>query len=243
MNTFYERWAQKETSTDYGLREETLEWKARIFAKLIPKDHRFRTLLEVGCAEGILAYELSQLLKVDFTVGVDISKHFLNFGKGRYQAIRFIQNDGILPFKDRSFDLAICSDFIEHVFQISPCLHEIRRVSKFALFKIPVEFCLAGNFFRAVGIYPRFGESHPSGHLHMFSKRTAKEIIEKHGFFIINLSFEITPFKILYHDVSKLRTCLNPFTYLGILSRIAFPRWYLPLMGGSVFAYARSEGQ
>jgi len=243
MRGFYERWAQKEMSKDYVLREKTLQWKARILAKLIPKDHGFRTVLEVGCAEGFLIHELSRLLKTDFAVGIDISKHFLRFGKERYPAIRFVQNDGILPFKDKSFDLTICSDFIEHISQISPSLHEIKRVSKFILFKIPVESCLTGNFFRATGIYPRCGENHPSGHLHLFSKTSAQEVIKKHGFSIINLSFEITPFTILYHHVRKIRIYLNPLTYLGIFSRRVFPSYYLPLLGGNLFAYARSEGR
>jgi hypothetical protein len=241
MRAFYERWAQKEMSTDYELREKTLKWKANIFAKLIPKDQGFRTLLEVGCAEGFLINELRRLLKVDFAVGLDISKHFLNFGKERYPAIQFIQNDGFLPFKDKSFDLTICSDFIEHVWQISEYLDEIRRVSNFILFKIPVESCVIGNFFRATGIYPKCGENHPSGHLHLFSKTSAQEIIKKHGFSVINLSFEITPFTILYHHVPKIRIYLNPLTYLGILSRGAFQGYYLPLLGGNLFAYARSE--
>lgn len=229
-------------SKDYVLREKTLQWKARIFSKLIPKDHRFRTLLEVGCAEGFLIHELSRLLKTDFAVGIDISKHFLSFGKERYHAIQFVQNDGILPFKDKSFDLTICSDFIEHILQISPSLHEIKRVSKFILFKIPVESCLTGNFFRATGIYSRCGENHPSGHFHLFSKKSAQEIIKKHGFSIINLSFEITPLRILYYHAPKIRIYLNPTTYLGILCRVAFPCYYLFLMGGNLFAYVRSEG-
>ncbi len=60
MRGFYERWAQKEMSTDYELREKTLQWKANILAKLIPKDQGFSTLLEVGCAEGYLIHELSR---------------------------------------------------------------------------------------------------------------------------------------------------------------------------------------
>jgi hypothetical protein len=106
-----------------------------------------------------------------------------------------------------------------------------------------VESCVVGNFFRATGIYPKCGENHPSGHLHLFSKKSAQEIIKKHRFSIINLSFEITPLTILYHHVPKIRIYLNPITYLGILSRVAFPSYYLPLLGGNIFAYVRSEGK
>lgn len=241
MKTFYEDWAQKEISGDHRLREQTLRWKAKVFTKLIPEDPRFRTLLDVGCAEGVLTDELSKLLKIDFSVGIEISTNFIRLGKERGKNTQFVQNDGVLPFKDKSFDLVICSDFIEHVSDISKYLNEIRRVSKFILFKIPIESCFIGNFLRAMGIYPRCGEDHPSGHLHLFSKKLAQEVIEKHGFSVINLSFEITPLTILYHNVSKFRILLNPFTYLGLFSRLTFPRWYIPLMGGNLFAYVGTE--
>lgn len=241
MKTFYENWAQKEILGDYPLREKTLRWKARVFAHLIPEGWRFRTLLDVGCAEGILTDELSRLLKVDFSVGIDISANFIRIGRERGKTIQFVQNDGALPFKTRCFDLTICSDFIEHVPDISKYLDEVRRVSRFILFKVPIESCLVGNLLRTVGIYPRSGADHPSGHLHLFSKKSARDVIEKHGFSVISLSFEITPLTILYHNVSKFRVFLNPFTYLGLFSRFAFPRWFIPLLGGNLFAFAGSE--
>lgn len=239
MRTFYENWAEHEVSKNYDLRKITLLWKAKVFSKLIPGCHKFRTLFDVGCAEGILAAELSKLLDIEFAVGIDISTNFIRLGKERYKKIQFLQNDGLLPFKDKSFDITVCSDFIEHVSEISKYLSEIRRVSKFILFKIPIESCLTGNFFRAIGLYPKSGRDHPSGHLHLFSRGSALEIIELNGFSIINFSFEITPQKILYYKVSKTRMYLNPFTYLERLSRKFSPSWYLPLLGGNLFAFCK----
>jgi len=233
---FYEDWARKEIATFSDGRELTLKWKAKVLAGLVPKDWRLRNLLDIGCAEGTLIDELKRLLQIEFAVGIDIAGNFINSGKHRYREIHFLQNDGNLPFKDKSFELTICSDFIEHTPEISKYLLEIKRVSKFILFKIPVESCLTGNIFRTVGLYPKVGIEHPSGHLHLFSKTTAQEVVEKSGFSIIHFSFEITPPIILYQNVSRLRRYLNPVTYLEMLSRRLYPKGHLRLMGGNLFA-------
>jgi len=238
--TFYENWADQEISKNYDLRKMTLLWKSKIFSKLVPRCHQFRNLLDVGCAEGILTTELRKLLNIELAVGIDISINFIYLGKDRDKTIHFLQNDGLLPFKDKSFDITICSDFIEHVADILKYLQEIRRVSKFTLFKIPIESNLVGDLFRAIGLYPKHGKDHPSGHLHMFSKESALEVIKLNGFSIITYSFEITPLMILYHSVSKIRVFLNPLTYLGIFSRIIFPKWHIPLMGGNLFAFCKA---
>ncbi len=38
MRTFYENWATKELSDNFLLRAMTLQWKAKVFANIVPKD-------------------------------------------------------------------------------------------------------------------------------------------------------------------------------------------------------------
>ena len=217
----------------------TLQWKARVLSNLIPKDHGYRSLLDIGCAEGILTDELSRLLNITLAVGIDISRLFIQWGKERHKTIQLIHGDGSLPFKDKSFDLTICSDFIEHLSEVSKFLQNIKRVSKFVLFKIPIESCLVGNLLRRVGVYENVGKDHPSGHIHLFSKKSAMNIVEQNGFSIIRYSFEITPQNILYYGVPKAKFYLNPFIYLERMSRRFFRRWYIPLWGGHLFVLCK----
>ena len=237
---FYDNWAKQEVSANYEKRQMTLFWKAEVFAELIPRRYQFASLLEVGCAEGILTAELSKTLKVGLAVGIDISGNFLHLGKEKYETVQFLQNDGSLPFKDKSFDLTICSDFLEHVPEVSKYLLEIRRVSKYVLFKIPVELCLIGNLFRGIGFYPKIGQHHPAGHLHLFDRGDALKLIKLGGFSVVNFSFEITPLAILYGDVPWVLIFLNPFTYLGVFVRTVLPKFYLPLLGGNLFAFCKA---
>ncbi len=237
--TFYEQWAEQEVLKNRTQREETLLWKVKVLTRLIPPSLRFRTLLDIGCAEGILGSKISQLLTMELAVGIDLSEHFIRQGKEKNKNIQFLQNDGILPFKAKSFDLTICSDFIEHVKDPSKYLDEIRRISRYILFKIPIEDCLIGNILRRLNLSPRIGQGHPSGHLHLFHRGSALEILKRHGFTILHFSFEITPFRILYLGVSKLRIFLNPLTYFGLMTRTIYPKGYLPLWGGNLFAFCK----
>jgi len=164
---------------------------------------------------------------------------FIRLGKETYKTIHFLQNDGLLPFKDKSFDITICSDFIEHVSEIPKYLQEIRRVSKFILFKIPIESCGLGIYSGLLAYIPSMVKIILRGISISFKgvcfgDDSIKTVLHSPIF------FEITPLMILYHHVSKLRIYFNPLTYLGIFSRIISPTWYLTLMGGNLFAFCKA---
>ncbi|HLF34884.1 MAG TPA: class I SAM-dependent methyltransferase [Cyclobacteriaceae bacterium] len=49
-------------------------------------------------------------------------------------------NGNELPFRDKEFNLAICSHVLEHVENPRTTLREIRRISEYQVFEIPVDF-------------------------------------------------------------------------------------------------------
>jgi SAM-dependent methyltransferase len=90
-------------------------------SKLI--DHNSK-VLDFGCDDGRLSYELLKL-RPDISIrGIDIQSH-------RNELIDKVMYDGKkLPFKDNSFDCVFCSDVLHHCPDLKFSLEEIKRVSK-----------------------------------------------------------------------------------------------------------------
>jgi ubiquinone/menaquinone biosynthesis C-methylase UbiE len=83
---------------------------------LIPKD-RSICVLDVGCGKGMWGYFLRALRNnVAYLCGLDITAAYV-----RFVAKRSVYDDVILcdcshmPFKDRSFDVALLSEVLEHL--------------------------------------------------------------------------------------------------------------------------------
>lgn len=98
----------------------------RLISKLNPK-----TILDVGCASGRMANEVSKIFPKAKISAIDIYSNAINFGKKKYPNINFKLSDAHkLPFKKNSFDLVICYEVIEHVIDPGKVLAEIKRVLK-----------------------------------------------------------------------------------------------------------------
>lgn len=83
--------------------------------------------LDVGCGDGgtsgpwLTAHAESYL-------GVDISESAVQMATERGLDARAITDATDLPFEDGSFDLAVCSEVLEHLFEPQHAIAEIRRV-------------------------------------------------------------------------------------------------------------------
>jgi SAM-dependent methyltransferase len=85
----------------------------------------YKSVLDVGCDEGYLR----QLLKPQRYVGIDVTD----------KADLRLDLDKIdrLPFSDGEFDLAFCSNLIEHLENIHLAIDEIIRVGKLSFITTP----------------------------------------------------------------------------------------------------------
>jgi ubiquinone/menaquinone biosynthesis C-methylase UbiE len=127
----------------------SLEWRntgARSKALNIislSKSITFKNVLEVGAGEGSI---LSWLSEWDFCRDlncVEISESGIEMIKAKQ-----IENlkdillfDGYhIPYADDHFDLVICSHVLEHVEHERILLREIKRVSKYQIFEVPIDF-------------------------------------------------------------------------------------------------------
>lgn len=103
----------------------------------------FTNVLEVGCGEGSILYWLSKWgFSADLN-GIDISKSGVELLKSKN--IEHVKDillyDGYsIPYADNHFDLLICSHVMEHVEYERTLLKEIKRVSKYQIFEVPIDF-------------------------------------------------------------------------------------------------------
>ena len=149
----------------------------RAFARRLERP----AVLEVGCGEGHLARYLADGWDVPPIVAFDISpavvREAARIGGGpRF----FVGSSYALPFPDKSFDLVIMCEVMEHLATPEMALAEITRVSRQGcLVSVPREpLWRALNLAR--GSYWRDWGNTP-GHVQWWSKRAFLRLVGRHG--------------------------------------------------------------
>jgi 2-polyprenyl-3-methyl-5-hydroxy-6-metoxy-1,4-benzoquinol methylase len=153
-----------------------------------------KSILDAGCGEG---FTMDKLLKEKVTSnieGVEYSKEAIALGKKLYPSLTIRQGSVYnLPYKDRSFDLVICTEVLEHLKDPTKALKEMLRVTKkYLIISTPNEpFFMLGNFLRGKNL-SRLGND--PGHINHWSCLGLKIYLEKNGLTIkkIKLPFPWT---------------------------------------------------
>ena len=155
--------------------ERTLD---RLFASAGPK-----SVLDVGCGEGVLTYRWAEQLGEKPIVGIDLAdpKLAAEWRTRRRENLEFRTfAGGALPFPDRAFDLAAAIEVLEHVPDPERTLADMARVSaRHLLVSVPREPLWRGlNVAR--GAYLRDLGNTP-GHVNHWSKHAFIRLVEEHG--------------------------------------------------------------
>ncbi|OGH08933.1 MAG: hypothetical protein A2152_03500 [Candidatus Levybacteria bacterium RBG_16_35_6] len=143
------------------------------------------SVLDVGCGEGFTLKKLKEKgIGKEFT-GIDSSKEAIALGKNENPDLDLQTGDIYnLKFRDKSFDLVISTEVLEHLEDPKKALEELRRVSKkYLLLSVPNEpwFYLFN--------YTQWGKD--IGHINKWSSRGFKKFIASNGLKIISAK---TPF-------------------------------------------------
>ena len=109
----------------------------------LAKNIQFKNVLEVGAGEGSILKWLSEFNFCDDLNCVEISESGISLIKEKN--IRNLNDvllfDGYrIPYSDNHFDLVICSHVLEHVEHERILLREIKRVSRYQIFEVPIDF-------------------------------------------------------------------------------------------------------
>jgi len=158
----------------------------KLTAKLNPK-----TILDVGCASGRMANEISKIFPRARITGVDAYKRAVEFGKKAYPHINFKLADAHkLPFKTSSFDFVVCYEVIEHLIDPLVALKEMKRVLKKDGRAIVAMD--SGNWlFRIVWWISEktISKVWQNAHLHPYRHTELEKVIKQAGFKIIKRHF------------------------------------------------------
>lgn len=118
------------STVDYGAydkwREESLasSWQRFGDPKIEAQD-----ILDFGCGDGQLAGFIARHKNPLSVTGVDIDQAALQRARANFPDVTFIEGTvGGLPFPDRSFDVIVAFDMLEHVMQPGAILKELYRV-------------------------------------------------------------------------------------------------------------------
>jgi 2-polyprenyl-3-methyl-5-hydroxy-6-metoxy-1,4-benzoquinol methylase len=142
-----------------------------------------RSVLDVGCGEGVLVHRWAQRLGDGRVVGVDLEEESIQAGWAERRApnlaYRVVDSEE-LPFGDGEFDLAAAIEVLEHVPDPERTLAEMARCARsHLLVSVPRE-PLWRMLNMARGAYwPQLGNT--PGHINHFSRRGFERLLAAHG--------------------------------------------------------------
>jgi ubiquinone/menaquinone biosynthesis C-methylase UbiE len=166
--------------------DNTEEWrKISAFGKVmniteITKGIDFKNLIDIGAGDGNILSLLSENKFCEDLTAVEISESAIEQIKKKKIAglSRIVQFDGyILPFKDKEFDLAICSHVIEHVEFPRTLLREIKRISKNQILEVPIDFSFK--------VDKKFKHFYEYGHINIFTPALFNFLLLTEGFEVL----------------------------------------------------------
>ncbi len=146
-------------------------------------------ILDIGCGSGFLAGLIRKELPDIEIHGVDFSIEALKRCKNLSQVYCVDLEQSHLPFKGEVFDLIICTEVLEHLFQPERVVAEIHRlltINGIGIITVP-------NFsfwrFRLQSLFGKVPNivSHP-GHFQVFNLELLRKLINKFSIQIISIS-------------------------------------------------------
>lgn len=152
------------------------------FEKLegLVKEIEPRNLLEIGCGEGIVSFFLRERLPAVEVIAGDFDAMALEVATALLGPNFIVRFDGrAVPFKDKSFDLAMAIEVIEHLREPEKMVKELERVSRKAIIiSVPeMPFYQLSNLLLLKNLR-RFGEH--KGHLVKFNRGRLFSLIKRH---------------------------------------------------------------
>lgn len=142
-----------------------------------------RSLLDVGCGEGVLVHKWAQRLPAARVVGIDLAEDSIQAGWQERQAPNLeyrVMKAENLPFADEEFELASAIEVLEHVPDPEHTVAEMARcASGHLLVSVPRE-PMWRTLNMARGAYLSDLGNTP-GHLNHWSKRSFVRMLERHG--------------------------------------------------------------
>lgn len=142
-----------------------------------------RSLLDVGCGEGVLVHRWALQMPDARIVGIDLQEESIQAGWAARQApnleYRTMPAEN-LPFATNEFDLATAIEVLEHVPEPERTLAEMARCAeRHLLVSVPREPLWRGLNMARGAYLGQLGNT--PGHLNHWSKRSFVRLLARHG--------------------------------------------------------------
>ena len=142
-----------------------------------------RSLLDVGCGEGVLVKRWAERLGECRVVGIDLEEESIQAGWAERPAPNLeymVMTADVLPFAEDEFDMATAIEVLEHVPDPDRTLAEMARCAeRHLLVSVPREplwrmlNMARGSYWGTLGNTP--------GHLNHWSRRSFVKLLARHG--------------------------------------------------------------
>jgi SAM-dependent methyltransferase len=177
VNEFEKKYYEAEGFwTEQALSDAGNTARIEFTARSVPND--CKTLVDVGCGNGLFLRKVRELRPAVELFGVDRSNEALTY----VDAEKAVGDISKLPFPDRSFDCVVCSQVLEHipVPQYETALSELCRISiKHLIISVPYR----EDLIAAATTCPKCNSSFNRDlHLRTYTLDTMKNLVSGFGF-------------------------------------------------------------
>jgi 2-polyprenyl-3-methyl-5-hydroxy-6-metoxy-1,4-benzoquinol methylase len=142
-----------------------------------------RSLLDVGCGEGVLVQRWAERLGEGRVVGIDLEEESIQAGWAERQAPNLeyrVMEAQNLPFATNEFDLATAIEVLEHLPDPDHALGEMGRCAKrHLLVSVPREPLWRMLNMSRGAYWSKLGNT--PGHLNHWSRRSFVRLLSRHG--------------------------------------------------------------
>ncbi len=155
------------------------------------------SLLDVGGGTGLILRETAKYIEEKHSVktrqmAIDLSPGYLELQKKNNPAIEATYNCSVesTPFDDKQIDVTLMIDVLEHLYNTKACLNELRRISRYVLFKVPLEQNLTVVLLDLLTGHKKKRASADSvGHINHYSFNSLKSELEEHLGTVVSSSY------------------------------------------------------
>jgi SAM-dependent methyltransferase len=171
-------------------------------------------IAEIGCGDGAVLDELRARGFADARVGYEISPAATTLAAQRAGVTEAHLFDGRrVPVRDGAYDLVVGSHVLEHVPHPADLLQEMARIGRAVIVEVPLEANLSARRRGARAA------SEAAGHLHRFSRRQVRHLVEEAG---LEVRAELTdPLPLAIHMFDRESRAARLRGYLKWVTRSA----------------------
>jgi SAM-dependent methyltransferase len=145
---------------------------------------RPKTIIDLGCGEGVVASEIHRVLPDVRYVGIDANGEAIRMARASNPNCEFLEGDIFDGHPDGAVaDLALCVEVLEHLDQPDLALGRIAAASSdYVVVSVPWEpYFRLGNLLR--GKYLANWGNHPE-HVQQFSPGSLRDLVTRHFSFV-----------------------------------------------------------